>query len=77
MNGTTTPGNFTEIKDFGISFGLGLPLRSLSNLNLGVEYGRKGSTINNLIQENYFNFKLSLSLSAIGQQAWFIKKRID
>ena len=56
---------------------LGLPLRSLSNLNLGVEYGRKGSTINNLIQENYFNFKLSLSLSAIGQQAWFIKKRID
>ena len=77
VNGTTTPGNFTEIKDFGISFGLGLPLRSLSNLNLGVEYGRKGSTINNLIQENYFNFKLSLSLSAIGQQAWFIKKRID
>ncbi|WP_347175133.1 hypothetical protein [Polaribacter uvawellassae] len=77
VNGTSTPGNFTEIKDFGISFGLGLPLRSLSNLNLGIEYGQKGSTINNLIQENYFNFKLSLSLSAFGQQAWFVKKSID
>ncbi len=73
VNGTSTPGNFTEIKDFGISFGLGLPLRSLSNLNLGIEYGQKGSTINNLIQENYFNFKLSLSLN----DSWFVKKRID
>ncbi|WKD86015.1 hypothetical protein KCTC32516_01366 [Polaribacter huanghezhanensis] len=77
VNGTSTPGNFTKIKDFGISFGLGLPLKSLSNLNLGFEYGIKGSTINNLIQENYFNFKLSLSLSAFGQQAWFIQKKID
>ena len=68
---------FTKIKDFGISFGLGLPLRDLSNLNLGVEYGKKGSTINNLIQENYFNFKLSLSLNAIGNLAWFQKRKID
>jgi len=77
VNGTSTAGNFTEIKDFGISFGLGLPLKSLSNLNLGVEYGQKGSTINNLIQENYFNFKLSLSLNAIGNLAWYSQNRID
>jgi hypothetical protein len=73
VNGTGTIGDFTEITDFGISFGLGLPLKDLSNLNLGVEYGQKGSTANNLIQENYFNFKLSLSLNDI----WFRKKRID
>jgi hypothetical protein len=73
INGTGTIGDFTEITDFGISFGLGLPLKDLSNLNLGVEYGQKGSTANNLIQENYFNFKLSLSLNDI----WFRKKRID
>jgi hypothetical protein len=73
VNGTGAVGNFTEIKDFGISFGLGLPLKGLSNLNLGLEYGQKGSTINNLIQENYFNFKLSLSLNDI----WFTKRRID
>ena len=73
VNGTGNVGDFTEIKDFGISFGLGLPLKGLSNLNLGVEYGQKGSTVNNLIQENYFNFKLSLSLNDI----WFTQKRID
>ena len=73
VNGTGATGSFTEITDFGISFGLGLPLKDLSNLNLGVEYGQKGSTVNNLIQENYFNFKLSLSLNDI----WFRKKRID
>ena len=69
--------DFTKIKDFGISFGLGLPLRDLSNLNLGIEYGKKGSTINNLIQENYFNLKVSLSLNAIGNLAWFVKRKID
>ncbi len=64
---------FNKIKDFGISFGLGLPLKDLSNLNLGVEYGKKGSTINNLIQENYFNFRLSLSLN----DRWFQKRKIN
>ena len=72
VNGSSSTG-FTKIKDFGISFGLGLPLKDLSNLNLGIEYGKKGSTINNLIQENYFNFKLSLSLN----DKWFQKRRID
>ena len=78
VNSSGTSGrNFTKVKDFGISFGLGLPLKDLSNLNLGIEYGKKGSTINNLIQENYFNFKLSLSLNAFGRLAWFRKQRID
>ncbi len=76
INGENT-GGFTKVKDFGISFGLGLPLKDLSNLNLGIEYGKKGTTINNLIQENYFNFKLSLSLNAIGNLAWFQKRKID
>jgi len=66
--------NFTSIKDFGINFGLGLPLGNrLSNINVGVEYGQRGTTDNNLIQENYFNFRLSLSLNDI----WFRKRQID
>jgi len=76
VNGANT-GGFTKVKDFGISFGLGLPLKDLSNLNLGIEYGKKGTEINNLIQENYFNFKLSLSLNAIGNLAWFKKRKIE
>ncbi len=66
VNGTSIPNNFTAIDDFGISFGLGLPLgKKLSNLNLGFEYGKRGTTSNNLIEENYFNFRLSLSLNDV------------
>lgn len=73
VDGTGVNSNFTEIKDFGISFGLGLPLKRLSTVNAGFEFGKRGTIENNLIQENYFNFRLSLSLS----DTWFIKRRID
>jgi hypothetical protein len=65
-----------SIKEFGISFGLGLPVgnRSLfSNANIGVEYGQRGTTKKNLIQENFLNFNISLSLNA----RWFQKRKYD
>lgn len=78
VNGSTNTNNFTTINDFGISFGLSLPLRNyVSNLNLGFEYGIKGTTDNNLIKENYFNVRLGLTLNAIGRLSWFQKKTID
>ena len=73
VNGSINNSNFTEIKDFGISFGLGLPLKQLSTVNMGFEFGKRGTIDNNLIEENYFNFRLSLSLS----EKWFIKRKID
>ncbi len=64
---------FTAIDDFGISFGVGLPLsQQLSNINLGFEFGKRGTTNNGLVQENYFNFRLSLSLN----DKWFKKLEI-
>lgn len=67
--------NYEPINDFGINVGLGLPLpKQLSNLNLGFEYGQRGTTNNNLIKENYFNVRLSLSLNDIN---WFKKREID
>ncbi|AUC86252.1 hypothetical protein CW731_13625 [Polaribacter sp. ALD11] len=77
IDGSGTGTNFTSINDFGMSFGLGLPLKQLSNVNLGFEYGQRGTTSNNLIQENYFNFRLSLSLTASGAQSWFRQRKID
>jgi hypothetical protein len=74
VNGVENSTNFTEIKDFGISFGLGLPLKRLSTVNMGFEFGKRGSVENNLIEENYFNFRLSLSLTDTN---WFIKRKID
>lgn len=70
-----TGSNYTDINDFGINVGLGLPLpRQLSNVNIGFEYGQKGTTSNNLVKENYFNVRLSLSLNSV---KWFQKRKID
>jgi hypothetical protein len=77
IDGSGAGTNFTSIDDFGMSFGVGLPLKQLSTVNLGFEYGQRGTTANNLIQENYFNFRLSLSLTASGAQGWFRKRKID
>jgi hypothetical protein len=74
VDGSGNTSNFTEINDFGISFGLGLPLKRLSTVNMGFEFGKRGTIENNLIQENYFNFRLSLSLTDTN---WFIKRKID
>lgn len=63
-----------EINEFGISFGVGLPVgRLFSNVNLGFEYGQRGTTDSGLIQENFFNVFLSLSLN----DRWFEKRYLD
>jgi len=66
--------NNESITEFGISFGLGLPVGDLfSNANLGFEIGKRGTTKNNLIEENFVNFQLSLSLN----DRWFQKRKYD
>lgn len=63
-----------DINNFGITFGLGLPLgRSFSNLNLGFEFGKRGTTRANLIEESYFKFNVGLSLN----DRWFQKRKIN
>lgn len=63
-----------DISEFGISFGVGLPTRrNISNLNITVEYGQRGTTEANLVQEDFFNFGLSLSLNDI----WFLKRKFN
>lgn len=75
VKGIGTGNSFTEIKDFGMSFGVGLPLsrNSPASVNFAIEYGKKGTTSNGLLQENYLNLRLSLSLNDI----WFRKRQID
>jgi len=63
-----------DINEFGISFGVGLPVgRKFSNINIGFEYGSRGTTNNNLVKENFVNLNLSLSLN----DKWFQKRKID
>jgi hypothetical protein len=64
--------NSTSINDVGMTLGLGLPITgSLSNLNLGFEFGKKGTTSNGLVQENYFIVNLGFSLN----DKWFVKSK--
>ena len=64
----------TQIDEFGISFGFGLPLRkSKSTINLGIEYGKRGTLDNNLIRENFT--KITIGFSAY--DFWFFKRKFD
>jgi hypothetical protein len=72
--------NDQSINDFGITFGLGIPLRrysdafaNFSNINIGFEYGRRGTKNSNLIQEDYFNISLSLSFN----DKWFQRRKYN
>jgi len=66
--------NEKDINDFGITFGLGLPLRNnMSNLNIGFEVGRRGTTSADLIEESYFKVNVGLSLN----DQWFSKRKIN
>ncbi|MBT8267655.1 MAG: hypothetical protein KJN59_00395 [Bacteroidia bacterium] len=66
--------NNETINEFGISFGAGLPVgRLFSNTNIGIEIGRRGTTNAGLVQENFVNFELSLSLN----DRWFVKRKFN
>ncbi len=66
--------NNQDLKDYALSAGLGLPLGgAFSNINIGVEYGKRGTAKASLVEENYTNFLLSLSLN----DRWFIKRKYD
>lgn len=63
-----------QINDFGITFGVGLPIyRSSSTINVAAEIGRRGTKKNNLIEEKYAKLNLSVNLHDL----WFIQRRYD
>jgi len=63
-----------SIKEFGMSFGVGLPVgETFSNVNIGIELGQRGTINQNLVKENFVNFQLSLSLN----DRWFEKRKYN
>jgi len=62
----------TRIDDYGISFGVGLPLRNTkTSFNVSCEFGQRGTLEQNLLRETYGIISLNLSLSDI----WFVKRK--
>jgi hypothetical protein len=63
-----------DISEFGISFGISMPLRkSFSTLNLGLELGRRGKDEKGLTQENFFNLQFGVTIN----DKWFIQRKYD
>ena len=67
--------NGKQIKEYGITAGLGLPMRaSFSKTNLFFDYTKKsGSVANNSHIENYYTFGISLNF----YDRWFLKQKYD
>jgi len=66
--------NDTSIDEFGISFGVGLPVgRLFSNANIGLEYGQRGTIDSGLVRESFFNVSIGLSLN----DKWFRKIKFN
>ncbi|WP_298545227.1 hypothetical protein [uncultured Aquimarina sp.] len=66
--------NGQAINEFGISFGVGLPVgRLFSNANIGFEFGTRGTTDAGLVKEEFFNISLGLSLN----DRWFRKVKFN
>ncbi len=66
-----------KLTEYGVSFGIGLPLRKTkSTINLAVEIGKRGTTSitdPRLLQENYVKFTLGFS----AHDVWFFKRKFD
>jgi hypothetical protein len=62
--------NNTSIKDKSVTLGFGLPISgTFSSMNLGIEYGSRGTTSNGLIKEDYF----SINIGLLFNDKWFRK----
>ena len=70
------------VDEFGIRFGLGLPvvrifqsrqgkIPMVNRMNIGFDYLKRGSGTNNLIEETYYGFHIGLNFN----DKWFLKRK--
>jgi hypothetical protein len=66
--------NDTQILENAITAGFGFPLRkAVSSVNVGMELGRRGTTMNNLVKENYFMINVGFTIN----DRWFMKTKYE
>jgi len=66
--------NGYQLKDYGITFGVGLPIRSLkTSFNVAFTLGSRGTTDYNLIKENYGIITFNVTLHDL----WFYKRKYE
>jgi hypothetical protein len=66
--------NSESINDMGLTLGLGLPITgSSSNVNIGLELGKRGTTNASLVQENYAKISVGFSFN----DKWFQQRKFN
>lgn len=71
--------NDQQLQEYGISFGLGIPMRPVarttlySRLNLSFELGQRGTTKEGLFTENFLRATMGVNFNDL----WFIKRKFD
>jgi hypothetical protein len=65
--------NGNPVKDFGITFGLSLPVSRFSSLDLALKVGKKGDKTLNTVEENYIKLYFGITFN----DQWFVKRRFD
>ena len=69
-----TTDDYYQLSDYGITFGVGLPVRTLrSSFNLAFTLGSRGTTAYNLVKENYGIITFNVTLHDL----WFRKRKFD
>lgn len=73
--GSTTA---TNVNEFALTAGVTLPfantnINRMSNVDIAVEFGKRGTLENNLINQNFINFKFGLNFA----DKWFQKRQYD
>jgi hypothetical protein len=61
-----------QLNEYGVTIGFGLPLRGMKTMmNIGGQFGSRGTVQGDLIRETYFKFVLGFSI----YERWFHKKK--
>lgn len=64
----------TQLNEYALSIGAGLPInKGFSLVNIGFEFGKRGTSTNGLIRESFMKVNVGFTIS----DRWFVKPRID
>lgn len=72
--------NGEQVKDFGTTFGIGLPVtigNAISSIDLGFSYGRRGIADQSALSEGYYGLNFGLTISPDKADRWFRKRKLN
>jgi hypothetical protein len=72
--------NGTQMTDFGMTFGFGIPIlttKSLSSVNLGVSLGKRDTGSSNSLNQKYIGLNFGVTLAPSNFDRWFRKRKLD